>query len=155
MWVGVPPILYLWEAEDFDFSNGQYFNEPDLCNSPGSPNCYYGTVGVEGADEQKLGGGNNHWYRPEDAVSIGIAGDRLRPDLYAAERTDFRIDPFLGDQVVVSFPTVDGLIYRILQRDHLAAGDWTLLESVHGDGSVMSVSDPLTAGQRFYQLSAP
>ena len=53
MWVGVPPILYLWEAEDFDFSNGQYFNHPDLCNSRGNPNCYYGTVGVEGVDEHK------------------------------------------------------------------------------------------------------
>jgi hypothetical protein len=97
-WVGVPPVLYLWEAEDFDFSNGQYFNEPDLCNSEGHPNCYYGTVGVEGVDEHKLGGGNNHFYRPADAVSIGIAGDLLRPNLHAAGRTDYRIDPFLAGE---------------------------------------------------------
>ncbi len=97
-WVNVPPVLYLWEAEDFDFSNGQYFNHPDLCNSPGNPNCYYGTLGVEGVDEHKAGGGNNHLYRPDDAVSIGLAGDLLRPSLHAAERDDYRIDPFLGDE---------------------------------------------------------
>ena len=28
-WVGVPPVLYLWEAEDFDFTNGLYYNYPD------------------------------------------------------------------------------------------------------------------------------
>ena len=39
-WVGVPPVLYLWEAEDFDFTNGMYFNHPTLCNTIGSPNCY-------------------------------------------------------------------------------------------------------------------
>jgi hypothetical protein len=98
MWVGVPPVVYLWEAEDFDFSNGQYFNHPDLCSSSGNPNCYYGTVGVEGVDEHKVGGGNNHLYRPDDAVSIGISGDLLRPNLHAAGRADYRIDPFLGDE---------------------------------------------------------
>ena len=68
-WVGIPPVVYLWEAEDFDFSGGQYFNNPDLCNSSGSPNCYYGTVGIEGVDEHKSGSANNHLYRPDDAVS--------------------------------------------------------------------------------------
>jgi hypothetical protein len=98
MWVDVPPVLYLWEAEDFDFSRGQYFNHPDLCNAAGSPNCYFGTVGVEGVDEHKIGGGNNHLYRPEDAVSIGLSGDVSRPNLHAAGRADYRIDPFLGEE---------------------------------------------------------
>ena len=50
-WVGVPPVLYLWEAEDFDFTNGMYYDFPALCTAGGTPNCYFGTVGVEGVDE--------------------------------------------------------------------------------------------------------
>ena len=37
----------------------------------------------------------------------------------------------------------------------MATGDWLPLESVAGDGSVKTVSDPVTATQRFYQLVAP
>src|ERR1035437_1918629 len=55
MWAGIQPITYLWEAEDFDFTNGLYFNQPVLCNTIGSPNCYFGTVGVEGGDEHSSG----------------------------------------------------------------------------------------------------
>src|ERR1035437_4177840 len=47
-WVGVPPVVYLWEAEDFDFTNGLYYDFPILCNTIGSPTCYFRTVGVQG-----------------------------------------------------------------------------------------------------------
>jgi hypothetical protein len=97
-WLGIPPIVYLWEAEDYDFSGGQYFNNPDLCNTAGNPNCYYGTAGIEGVDYHKAGGANSHLYRPEDAVSIGVSGDLLRKNLVAAGRTDYRIDPFNSDE---------------------------------------------------------
>src|SRR5262249_55481609 len=38
-WVGTPPVVYLWEAEDFDFTNGTYINNPVLCSTPNNPNC--------------------------------------------------------------------------------------------------------------------
>ena len=44
-WVGVPPVTYLWEAEDWDFNSGMYINNPDLCSAGGDPNCYFGKVG--------------------------------------------------------------------------------------------------------------
>jgi hypothetical protein len=70
--------------------------------------------------------------------------------------TDVSLSATIQDNaVVISFPTLPGMNYQILHRDRLVAEDWTLLESVLGDGSVLSVSDPLTAGQRFYQLVAP
>jgi hypothetical protein len=97
-WVGIPPVVYLWEAEDFDFSNGMYYSNPDLCNTSGHPNCYYGTVGTEGVDEHKLGSANSHLYRPDDAVSIGVSGDALRKNLAAADRIDYRIDPFISGE---------------------------------------------------------
>ncbi len=59
-WVGIDPVVYLWEAEDFDYTNGMYLNNPDLCSSIGNPNCYFGKVGVEGVDEHNLNGGGSH-----------------------------------------------------------------------------------------------
>jgi hypothetical protein len=93
-WVGIEPITYLWEAEDFDFSNGMYINNPDLCNVSGNPNCYYGKVGVEGVDEHNLNGGGSHVYRPDDLMATSVSGDFFRKNLFVAGRPDYRIDPF-------------------------------------------------------------
>src|ERR1019366_4858666 len=95
-WVGVPPVVYLWEAEDFDFTNGLYYDFPILCNTIGSPNCYFGTVGVEGVDEHSNGTAPNHVYRPDDAVGTLISGDYARKDHALAGVFDYRIDPFNG-----------------------------------------------------------
>jgi hypothetical protein len=96
-WVGVPPVVYLWEAEDFDFTNGMYFDQPALCNTIGSPNCYFGTVGFEGMDEHVTGTASSHVYRPDDAVGTLGSGDYVRKDHYVAGVTDYRIDPFNTD----------------------------------------------------------
>jgi hypothetical protein len=93
-WVGVPPVLYLWEAEDFDFTNGLYYDFPTLCNTIGSSNCYFGTVGVEGVDEHSNGNAPYHVYRPDDAVGTVISGDYARKDHDLAGVFDYRIDPF-------------------------------------------------------------
>jgi hypothetical protein len=94
IWVGIPPVLYLWEAEDFDFNSGMFIEYPDLCNAPGDTNCYYGTVGAPGVDEQSQGVSISHLYRPADAMNIDISGDYFRPNLFLADRTDYEINPF-------------------------------------------------------------
>ncbi len=93
-WVGLEPVNYLWEAEDFDFNSGQYLNNPDLCNAGGNPNCYFGKVGVEGVDEHNLNGGGSHLYCPTDPMGTGVSGDFLRKNLWDAGRLDYKIDPF-------------------------------------------------------------
>jgi hypothetical protein len=94
-WVGIPPILYLWEAEDFDFDSGMFIDNPDLCNAPGDTNCYYGTVGTPNVDEQSDGVQPvNDLYRPQDQMSIGVSGDYLRENLFLADRTDYELNPF-------------------------------------------------------------
>jgi hypothetical protein len=95
-WVGVPPVQYLWEAEDFDFTNGMYYTHPTFCTNPGSPNCYFGTVGVPEVDEHVNGNAPNHVYRPDDAVGTLISGDYARKDHFLAGAFDYRIDPFNG-----------------------------------------------------------
>jgi hypothetical protein len=93
-WVGVPPVLYLWEAEDFDFTNGLYYDFPTLCSTIGTPNCYFGTVGVEGVDEHSNGTAPSHLYRPDDPIGTLPSGDYSRKDHVLAGVLDYRIDPF-------------------------------------------------------------
>jgi hypothetical protein len=99
-WVGIPPILYLWEAEDFDFNSGMFIDNPDLCNAGGDTNCYFGQVGTPGVDEQNNGESVSHLYRANDAMNINISGDYLRENLSLADRTDYEINPFNGGEWV-------------------------------------------------------
>jgi hypothetical protein len=96
-WVGTPPVVYLWEAEDFDFTNGLYINNPALCSVPNNPNCYFGKVGVEGVDEHATGTAPGHLYRPDDAIGTVASGDYSRKDHLTGGVLDYRIDPFNGD----------------------------------------------------------
>ena len=98
-WYGAMPATYIWEAEDWDFTNGMYFNNPDLCNAPGGANCYFGTVGTQNVDEYTLvfGSGTNYYvYRSKDYQGTAVSGDDSRPNLYAANRTDYCLNPFGG-----------------------------------------------------------
>ena len=99
MWVGVQPVTYLWEAEDWDFGGGMYIDNPDLCNAPGDPNCYFGKVGVQGVDENNAIS-NASPYRASDPMGTAPSGDLLRTNLFAANRVDYCINPFnYGDWV--------------------------------------------------------
>jgi hypothetical protein len=93
MWYGIQPVTYQWEAEDWDFSNGMYIDNPDICNAPGDPDCYFGKVGVQGVDENNLSGLSGT-YRPGDPEGTEPAGDLLRPNLFEADRVDYCINPF-------------------------------------------------------------
>jgi hypothetical protein len=56
---------------------------------------------------------------------------------------------------VLSFPSQTGVAYRVFYRTNLTAGNWTLLSTVTGTGTVNSVSDPSTGTSRFYRVTAP
>ena len=57
--------------------------------------------------------------------------------------------------MIISFPTQAGVSYRVFYRDNLNVGNWVLLTTVVGDGTVKSVSDPATSAGRFYKIVAP
>ncbi|HUD48535.1 MAG TPA: carbohydrate-binding protein [Candidatus Baltobacteraceae bacterium] len=134
-WVGIPPILYLWEAEDFDFTNGMFIDDPDLCNAPGDTNCYYGTVGTPGVDEQNLDTSVSHFYRPLDEMNINVSGDYLRENLFLADRTDYEINPFdPGDWVNYTRDFTNGTYWMIAR---VATG-------INGTLSVVNIDSPNT-----------
>jgi hypothetical protein len=60
-----------------------------------------------------------------------------------------------GNNIVISFPTQAGANYRVFYRNDLVAGNWVLLTSVLGNGSVKSVTDPSTGSRRFYKVESP
>jgi hypothetical protein len=60
-----------------------------------------------------------------------------------------------GSNVSISFPTQAGTTYRVFYRANLTTGNWILLATVLGDGTVKSVSDPQTGSQRFYKMTSP
>ena len=60
-----------------------------------------------------------------------------------------------GSNVSISFPTQAGATYRVFYRANLTTGNWILLATMLGDGTVKSVSDPLTGSQRFYKMTSP
>jgi hypothetical protein len=99
MWHGIQPVTYLWEAEDWDFTNGMYIDTPDICNAPGDPNCYFGKVGVQGVDENNLSGASGP-YRPGDPEGTALSGDLLRPNLFEAGGADYCINPFVYSEWV-------------------------------------------------------
>jgi len=59
-----------------------------------------------------------------------------------------------GSNIQMSFPTQAGFTYTLYYKNNLTDSVWTPLGSpVAGTGSVMSVSDGVGDGQRFYQLT--
>jgi hypothetical protein len=55
-------------------------------------------------------------------------------------------------QLQLSFFTANGLTYIVEYKNDLAAGTWTQLGSVPGNGTVQSISDSTTQHQRFYRI---
>ncbi len=100
-WVGVPAPTYIWEAEDFDFNGGMYIDNPDLCNAPGNSDCYFGQVGEQNVDEYSTGTPPAQFYRgASDGIGTQPSGDFSRPNLTAADRIDYCINPFNNNEWV-------------------------------------------------------
>jgi hypothetical protein len=130
-WVGVQPVTYLWEAEDWDFDSGMYVDNPDLCSADGNPNCYFGKAGVEGVDEHNTSGKSGP-FRPSDPMGQAPSGDYARPNLFEAGVQDYRIDPFnFGEWVNYT-------------RDWPNSTNWVVarLASANGGSLTLSVVNP-------------
>jgi hypothetical protein len=130
MWFGIQPVTYLWEAEDWDFTNGMYIDNPDICNAPGDPACYFGKVGVQGVDENNLSGASGP-YRPGDPEGTAPSGDLLRPNLFEADRVDYCINPFVYSEWVNytrDWPNSTNWVVARLATDVGFSGSETLSE---------------------------
>ncbi|HXU78820.1 MAG TPA: hypothetical protein VN794_19745 [Methylomirabilota bacterium] len=67
------PNSYVWEAEDYDFNGGQFFDNPVLSSWP-QANSYYGLAGVNEVDYLETGDSSgDKGYRLTDAMATGVA----------------------------------------------------------------------------------
>jgi len=134
-WLGVLAPTYLWEAEDWDFSSGLYYDNPDLCNAPGGGNCYFGVVGMSNVDEYVTAPPPAQFYRgTNDGIGTKPSGDYSRPNLFAADRVDFCINPFNGDPLYDS-----GCEWVNYTRDWPASTNWIIGRFANGAGTVGSI----------------
>jgi hypothetical protein len=134
-WVGVPAPTYIWEAEDWDFNSGMYYDDPDLCNAPGGDNCYFGVVGTPNVDEYSTAPPPSQAYRgASDGIGTKSSGDYSRPNLFSADRIDYAINPFIGDQ---NFDA--GSEWVNYTRDWPASTNWIIGRFANGATSPGSV----------------
>ena len=135
-WVGVPPVLRIWEAEDYDFTNGMFYDFPTLCDTAGNPNCYYGTVGTLGVDEYYTANPPTKLYRPDDYVGTVISGDYSRQDHVLAGVYDYRIDPFNTSDWLNYTRTWSNGTYWVIGRISTALSGSLTLSLVNPDMSL-------------------
>jgi hypothetical protein len=60
-----------------------------------------------------------------------------------------------GGNTLISFPTQQGVMYRVFYRTDLTTGNWTLLTTVLGDGTTKSATDSTSTSPRFYKVVSP
>jgi hypothetical protein len=135
-WLGAQAPTYIWEAEDWDFSSSNYINNPDLCNTSGQPNCYFGKTGVQTVDEYSVGGPPpSQFYRgPTDGIGTRSSGDFSRPNLFAAGRADYAINPFIGDPLYDS-----GAEWVNYTRDWPSSTNWIIGRFANGASTPGSI----------------
>ncbi len=85
---------FTWEAEDFDFSDGLFIDNPAASFSMAT-NSYYNQVSDPGVDENYITYQGTHIYRPADFIPTEITSDAARERFLAARQA--ALDPTIQD----------------------------------------------------------
>ena len=103
---------FTWEAEDYDFNSGQFYNNPVLSATP-TAGSYNGVSGVNGVDFFNKAVNGPHVYRPSDAISTSVSGDVTRQNFVNAGVADYVVGYFNG----AGFPNGDNVGITSYQPD--------------------------------------
>jgi hypothetical protein len=98
--------LFLWEGEDYDFSSGQYINNPVL-SSTAQANSYFDQAGVQGVDFNDTSHDGDHLYRANDLMATTVAGDLARKNFLDAQAGN----PLINDYKIGWFYTGEWVNY--------------------------------------------
>ncbi len=95
---------FIFEAEDFNFGDGKFIDDPVLsAKLGGEPNSYFDKIGVPKVDEFDINKSGDHFYRfssdpnaleSDEAVGTSPTGDFLRQKFREAKEKDSNIDDF-------------------------------------------------------------
>jgi len=120
----------VWEAEDYDFTNGSYYDSPIVSSTP-QPNCYVQVTGTLSTDYFSSSTGQAH-YRTNDTTGTGAAGDFARQKFITAQLTD----PNAIDYTVGYIAIGDWFNYT---RD-IPAGQYNIYARLAGGSGATTVS---------------
>jgi hypothetical protein len=146
------PVM-TWEAEDWDYNNGQYIPNPGV-------DAYAGLVGNEGVDYHFPNTNGTRPYRPTDAPAAGLAGDTLRTQYVGTN--DYAIGYFTVGEWLNYTRNFPAGTYNVYGR--FAAGGGTSSMSLglvtNGAGTSSQQTQPLgnftvasTGGWNAYQFT--
>jgi hypothetical protein len=79
----ISPNSFTWEAEDYDYNGGQFFDNPQV-------NEYFGMSGTAGIDFNKASTGGSPAYRA-DVVGTEVNSDTVRPQYAGTGYTDYDV----------------------------------------------------------------
>ena len=130
--------LFVWEAENWDFTNGMYIELPVV--STNSPNSYYARTGTSGVDEVVLNfsAANPHGWRPFDLQSTDVSSDVTRQQYITAGIPDYQVGFFNSGNwlnYTRTFPSGTYYIYGRLATGVGATGSATLSVVTNGWGT--------------------
>jgi hypothetical protein len=130
--------LFVWEAENWDFTNGMYIDSPVV--STNSASSYYAQTGTSGVDETVLNysGANPHGWRPLDLQSTDVSGDVTRQPYITAGISDYQVGFFNSGNwlnYTRTFPSGTYYVYGRLAEGAGAAGTATLSLVTNGWGT--------------------
>jgi hypothetical protein len=90
------------------------------------------------------------WFVDTIAVSTGNTYSCCT-GLVPPALQNFRVS---GQNLLFSFQTIPGQTYQVETKSTYTNNNWTPLQTVAGDGSVMTVTNPLSAPQSFYRVKS-
>jgi len=131
------PVL-TWEAEDWDFSSGQFIDNPPV-------DAYAGLQGVEGTDFHDLNDLGNHPYRPLDNMSADVVQDTPRSQYVLANTNDYALGYFIIGEWVNYTRTFPAGTYNVYGRFAAGGGasDLSLGAVTNGAGTSSQIVQPL------------
>jgi hypothetical protein len=132
--------LFTWEAEDWDFSEGQYINNPVPTSTPAA-NSYFGQIGVQGFDENETGTDPANLYRSGDPMNASLCTDVPRQKYLDAKASD----PNVQDWQVGYFDSGEWVNYT----RNFPAGTYNIYARLaNGNGGTATINlSQVTSGQ--------
>jgi len=141
---------FSFEAEDYNFGNGQYINNPVLSTSPGANNYYAQAVlAVPGVDISTIlpASGYHQDYQRADDVGTEPTSDYLRTAYVTAQATDSGVRDYN-----IGWDYAD--TWFNYTRD-FPAGDYWVYARLAGSGPLNAKMDTVTGATSSSQTTSP
>jgi len=121
---------YTWEAEDYDYSGGLFYDNPQV-------NSYLGVSGTTGVDFNKAGTGGSAIYRL-DIVGTEVAGDTVRAQYAGTGNVDYDVgNTATGDwwNYTRTYPAGQYNVYLRAARGNSGTATMGLQQVTSGQGT--------------------